>query len=52
MSRKTRNNHDSFSKMNEVRVDYEDYGYEIQNSNRQKKHKEHKFKKREYDYDD
>jgi len=52
MSRKTRNNTDSFTKLKESTFDYEDYGYDIQNSKRQKKHKETKFKKREYDYDD
>ena len=32
--------------------EYEDYGYEIQNSKRQHKHKTQKFKQREEYYDD
>jgi|ETNmetMinimDraft_25_1059894.scaffolds.fasta_scaffold87396_2 hypothetical protein len=52
MSRNRKNKHDSFHKLNEVVDDTETYGYQIQNNNRQKKHKEHKFKTRDEYYED
>ncbi len=52
MTRNRRLNHDSFHKLNDIPDEYEDYGYEIQNSKRQHKHKTQKFKQREEYYDD
>ena len=52
MTRNRRLNHDSFHKLNDIPDEQEDYGFEIQNSKRQHKHKTQKFKQREEYYDD